>query len=78
MRKADVVAAQFFRPPEKCLDVFFRVRAAGTIGSFGVNGDTAQKDGLAVEQDLRAACLNGAKAYLIVDRVGFRVQFYSI
>src|ERR1700761_9255604 len=49
MRKADVVAAQFFRPPEKCLDVFFRVSAAGTIGSFGVNRDPAKKDRLAVQ-----------------------------
>ena len=64
--EADVVAAKFLGPAEESVDVFLRVGASGAVGGFGVDGDAAQEDGLAVEEDLGAAGFDGAEADLVL------------
>ncbi len=67
--ETDVVAAEFFGPAEEGVDVFLRVGAAGAVGGFGVDGDAAEEDGLAVEEDLGAAGFDGAEADVVFDVV---------
>ena len=64
-----VVAAEFFYPAEKSIGVFLRVGAAGAVGCFGVNADTVEEDGFAIEQDLRASNFDRAETHLVVEGV---------
>ena len=69
VRQADKVAAQFLGPSQQRLRVFVGVGAAGAIRRFGMDGDAAQKDRLAIQQDFGAARLDGAEADQFVDGV---------
>ena len=55
--------------PRRVVHVLLGVGAAGAIGGFGVDGDAAEEDGLAVEEDLGAAGLDGLEAEFFVDGV---------
>ncbi len=70
VREADEVAAELFRPAKKRLRILVRVCATGAIGRFSVDGNAAQKDRLAVEQDFGATRFDGAEAHQLVDGVG--------
>ena len=68
--EADVVAPKFLSPAEEGVDVVLGVGAAGAHGRFGVDGDPAEEDGLAVEKDLGAADFDGAEAHVVFELVG--------
>jgi hypothetical protein len=68
--ETDIVATEFFCPTEKGIDILLGVGAAGAVGGLGVNGDTAEEDGFAVEKNLSASGFDGAEADLVFDFVG--------
>ncbi len=69
MGEAGIVAAELLDPTEEGVDVLLGVGAAGADGCLGVDADAVEKDGLAVEEDLGAAGLDGAEADLVFERV---------
>ena len=76
MRQPHKVAMQFMRPAEQRGRVLLRPGAAAAIGRLGVDVDAAQKDRLAVEQNLVALHLDGAEADIVVKAVvaGFHLN----
>ena len=70
VRQADEVAVHFLGPLQQGARVGLGVDAAGAEGRFGVDGDAAQVDRLAVEQKVAAAGLDGAEADAVGNAVG--------
>ena len=60
-----IITTQFVRPPKQRLDVFVVVRAPPAERRLRVNGDTAQKSRLSVQQDMLAVCLDSSEADFI-------------
>src|SRR4051812_47327066 len=69
MRHPDKITAQVFRPGEQGAIVFLRKRLSAADRRFFMHRNAAKKYGLAVQQDLRPAGLNGAKANFVRDAV---------
>ena len=55
------VAAQFLGPSQQCAGVLHAIGTTSAIGFLVVDGDALQEDRLAVQQNLFAACLDGAE-----------------
>ena len=69
MGQAHEIAAQFLRPSQQGLRVLRAECTPAADRGFFMHGDTTQKDGLAVEQNLGAASLDGAETNGVVDFV---------
>ena len=70
--EADEVASQIFHPPEKSLRIFRAEGAALAKRRLLVHRNAAQKNGLAVQQNVRSLHFDRAKTNLIVDCVRCR------
>ena len=62
----DEIAAQLLRPLQQRPILFFGDNTSTTEGRFLMQGNSAQKHRLPIENDLRASCLDGAKTELIL------------
>ncbi len=69
VREPNEIAVQLVRPAEQRSSVLLRPGAAAAIRRLGVDVDAAQKDRLAVEQNLVALHLDGAEADVVVEVV---------
>ena len=58
--------------------IFRRVGASTAVGLFLMNADPLQEDGLTVQQNLLAFCLNGAETYLVADGFFAQLDFHLI
>ena len=67
MGQAHEVTTQFLGPREQLVGVFGRVGPPAAVSLLVVDADALEEDGLAVEQDLLVACLDGAEADLVGD-----------
>ena len=78
MSQTHEVAAQFLGPREQRAGILYAIGTTSAIGLFVVDGDALQEDGLAVQQDLFAARLDGAKTDRICKGGGVQRQMNLI
>ncbi len=69
------IRVEFFRPAQDGLGLGFGMNAPATLGAFFMDGDAAQKNRLAVEQDLVTSDGDGPKANAVAHRVLARANF---
>ena len=78
MGQAHEVTTQFLGPGEQCAGILGRVGATTAIGLLLMDGDSLEEDGLAVEQDLLVARLDGAETDLIGNSRIIDGEFYLV
>ena len=72
------VAAKFFRPTKQRARVVFAMGATWTIERLFVHIDSPQEYCLSVEQYVRPAYFDRAKANVVNDLIGFGRDFHAI
>ena len=78
MRQSHKVAAQFLRPAQQRVGILSRVAASTAIGLLLMDADALQEDGLSIQQDLFALCLDGAEANLVIDGLATKRNLHLI
>src|SRR5437588_2967418 len=76
MGQANKIGPQSFGPPEQRGRVLAAVGASATKGRLFMYAHTAQENGPAVEQNLRASGFNTAEANLVRHVIGFSFDYH--
>src|SRR5271155_4033373 len=78
MREPDKIASQFPGPAEQDCVVFDGKCAPTAERRLLMHGNTAEENGLAVEENFRAARFNGAKSNLILHAIACARKLHAV